>query len=154
MKMKTKVNAFTLQELIITMIISTIVIGLAFSVLSMVQRHMWAIQHNFNLNTEYNRLEQALWIDSVNYNVMRYNREDSQLSFKTTIDSVVYKFEGDYVLRDQDTFQISIPKRTLYFNGEEVIKGKIDAIKLELKEEFKDQHVFVFKINDAFQFIE
>ncbi len=58
-----KVQGFTLQEMVITMIISTIVIGLAFSVLTMVQRHMWSIQKNFELNTEYNRLEQALWID-------------------------------------------------------------------------------------------
>lgn len=152
--MKTKVQAFTLNEMVIVMIISTIVIGLAFTVLSLVQRHMWSIQQNFSLNTEFNRLEQALWIDTNNYNTINYNETNHALTFKTAIDSTIYQFKPDYVLKDRDTFNIIIEQQIFFFNGNEVSKGKVDALQLELPKKFKDQSIFVFKQNDASQFVD
>jgi hypothetical protein len=152
--MKTKVQAFTLNEMVIVMIISTIVIGLAFTVLSLVQRHMYSIQQNFSLNTEFNRLEQALWIDTNNYNTIDYNETEHELWFKTVIDSTVYQFKPDYVLKDKDTFNIIIEQQTYFFNGIAVNEGVIDAMRLELTKKFKDQSIFVFKHNDATQFVD
>lgn len=152
--MKTKVQAFTLNEMVIVMIISTIVIGLAFTVLSLVQRHMWSIQKNFSLNTEFNRLEQALWIDTNNYNTINYNETEHALKFKSAIDSTVYQFKPNFVLKDRDTFNITIEQQTFFFNGVEIVKGKVDALRLELPKKFKDQSIFVFKHNDASQFID
>ena len=56
MQTNSKVQAFTLSEMIVVLIITSIVIGMAFSVLRLVQKHMGGIQDNFNRSTELNRL--------------------------------------------------------------------------------------------------
>lgn len=152
--MKTKVQAFTLNEMVIVMIISTIVIGIAFTVLSLVQRHMWSIQQNFSINTELNRLEQALWIDTNTYGAISFNETESELKFKSIIDSTTYQFKSDYVLKGKDTFNIAIERRTFFFNGTEVSEGIVDAFRLQLPKRHKEQRLFVFKHNDATQFID
>ncbi|EDP71902.1 hypothetical protein FBALC1_12412 [Flavobacteriales bacterium ALC-1] len=152
--MKTKVQAFTLHEMVIVMIISTIVIGIAFTVLSLVQRHMWSIQQNFNLNTEFNRIEQALWIDTNRYNTINFNAIENEIKFRSEIDSTIYRFKLDYVLKDRDTFHITIKEKTVFFDGNKVSKGVIDALRLQLPKQYKAQSIFVFKSNDATQFID
>ncbi|WP_299101943.1 hypothetical protein [uncultured Winogradskyella sp.] len=151
--MKTKLKAFTLNEMVIVMIISTIVIGLAFTVLSMVQRHMSSIQKNFSLKTEFNHLEQALWVDFNKYNSIRFNEKENEIKLKNEIDSTLYRITPDFVLKDEDTLNIKIDQTLFFFNGIEVSRGKVDAVKITLSEQFKDQKIFVFKRNDAFQFI-
>ena len=151
--MKTKVQAFTLNEMVIVMIISTIVIGLAFTVLTLVQRHMWSIKQNFSLNTEFNRLEQTLWIDTNKFNTIKYNETEQEIKFKSILDSTSYQFRSEYVLKDRDTFHIKIEQQTFYFNGNEVNEGTVDALQLKLSKQYKDQTIFVFKHNDATQFI-
>lgn len=150
--MKTKVRAFTLNEMIIVMIISTLVVGLAFTVLSLVQRHMWSIQQNFSLNTEVNRLEQALWIDTNNYNTMSYH--ENKLKFISAIDSTIYQFKSNYVVKDKDTFSLELGDKEFFFNGTKISKGKVDAFRLDLPKQYKDQSLFIFKHNDATQFID
>lgn len=153
--MKTKVNAFTLTEMVIVMIISIIVMSLAFTVLSMVKKHMLSIQNNFSLNTEFNRLEQAVWIDTNKHNTITYDPLNKRLKFRSQLDSTVYDFnEGRYILKDTDTFNIELGNKVFFFNGIEVNQGPIDAIKLELPKPYKDQNLFVFKTNDAKQFID
>ena len=152
--MKTKVKALTLNEMVIVMIITTIVMGLTFTVLSLVQRHMWSIQQNFNFNTELNRLEEALWIDTNNYNSISYHPKVQTLKFKTAMDSTTYQFKKDYTLKDKDTFYIAIANRTWFFNGREITGGKLDAMRLELSKAFMNQQLFVFKANDAKQFLD
>jgi len=151
--MKTKVKAFTLNEMVIVMIISTIVVGLAFTVLSLVQKHMWSIQQNFSLNTEFNRLEQAFWIDINNYGTIKYDEIENELKLNTPLDSTIYKFKQGYVLKDKDTFNISLEQKLFFFNGNEVKSGIVDAFRLQLPKKYKDQHLFIFKINDATQFV-
>lgn len=151
--MKTKVQAFTLNEMVIVMIISTIVIGLAFTVLTLVQRHMWSIKQNFSLNTEFNRLEQTLWIDTNKFNTIKYNETEQEIKFKSILDSTSYQFRSEYVLKDRDTFHIKIEQQKFYFNGNEVNEGTVDALQLKLSKQYKDQTIFVFKHNDATQFI-
>jgi type II secretory pathway component PulJ len=152
--MKTKVNALTLNEMVIVMIITSIVVGLAFTVLSLVQRHMWSIQQNFNLNTEFNRLEEALWVDTNNYNTMMFNETENTLMYKTVLDSVEYQFKNGFTVRDKDTFNLQIEHKAIFFNGKKVNNGKIDAIRLELSKKHSNQSIFVFKINDAKQFVD
>ena len=151
--MKTKVRAFTLNEMVIVMIISTIVIGLAFTVLSLVQRYMWSIQENFSLNTEFNRLEQTLWLDTNNYNTINYNKMKQELKFQTILDSTIYKFKPDYVLKGKDTFLVKIEQQKFFFKGIKVDEGTVDAIQLKLSKQYEDQSIFIFKHNDATQFI-
>ena len=152
--MRTKVKALTLNEMVIVMIITAIVVGLAFTVLTLVQRHMWAIQQNFNLNTEFNRLEEALWIDTHQFNTITANAKDGSITFKTVLDSTTYRFEKGYTLRDTDTFKVAIARKTWFLHGENVATGKLDAMRLELPEAYKAQQLFIFKRKDATYYID
>ncbi|WP_299334938.1 hypothetical protein [uncultured Psychroserpens sp.] len=149
--MRIKANAFTLNEIVIVMIISVIVIGLSFTVLSLVKKHMYAIEQNLYLNTEFNRLEQALWIDINNYRSIRYS--ENTLSFESIIDSINYQFDSNCIIRDKDTFNIQLEAKRLYFNGSQITQGKVDGIQLLLAKQYKNQSLFVFKYNDALEFM-
>ncbi len=153
MKSHRKIPAFTLGEMIVVLIITSIVIGLAFSVLTLVQKDMTRIQYNFNNHTAINALEQALYIDFNRYGNIEYWDTDNTLRLSTEIETRVYKFTETSIIRDTDTFHIQIEKKQLFFNGNEVNQGIIDAIKLETSKTFQNQTLFLFKENDATPFM-
>lgn len=153
MNIKPKISAFTLSEMIVVIILTSIVVGMAFSVLSLVQKHMHSIQNNFNKNTELNKLEQSLWIDFNRYSKVRFEMSQNRLFFYNEMDSTSYDFTGTSIIKERDTFNIALRQKTLYFDGDKVQKGYTDAIKLELSEAFQNQTLFVFKRNDATPFI-
>lgn len=153
MNTKHKIQAFTLSEMIVVIILTSIVVGMAFSVLSLVQKHMQGIQDNFNKNTQMNKLEQSLWIDFNRYSKIHYDELDEALVFKSEIDSTSYRFTQDYIIKDLDTFYIPIMNKMFFFDGKQTSKGQIDAIKLEASKSFQNQALFIFKQNDATIFI-
>ena len=143
----------TLNEMLIVLILSSIVMGLAFSVLSMVQRHMFSIQKNIANNTRRIQLEQSLWIDFNTYNSVKYKAESNKLIFKSELDSTTYQFDSNVILKNRDTFHIAVKKKAFYFNGFISKGNKIDALKLTLGIEHQDKSIFIFKTNDASQFM-
>ncbi len=150
MQTKHKIHAFTLSEMIVVIILTSIVVGMAFSVLTLVQRHMSSIQDNFNKNTELNKFEQMLWIDFNKYARIEYSPIEDGLIFTSEIDSVTYKFTTEYIIKEADTFNIPLQNKVFFFDGNKSTKGKVDAIRLKT---FQNQQVFVFKQNDATQFM-
>ncbi len=140
--------------MIVVLILTSIVVGLAFSVLTLVQKQMNGIQHNFNQNVELNKLEQSLWLDFNRYSEITYNNIENKLNFYTEIDSTAYVFNQNSIIKEKDSFNIQLKSRMLFFNGNETVKGKIDAIKLETSKSFLNQKLFIFKPNDATQFLD
>ncbi len=149
MKNNTKIEAFTLSELIVVLILSSIIVGLAFSVLTLVQRHMFSIQENLSNNTTLNKLEQSLWIDFNRYSKITYSNNDEILTLSSEIDSISYKFSTNYVLKDKDTFKIPIASKTFFFDAKTVESGLVDAIQLKTTKAFHDQEMFIFMETDA-----
>ena len=154
MPTKTKIQAFTLSEMVVVIILTSIIVGMAFSILTLVQRHMNGIRDNFEKQTEINKLEQALALDFNRYNRIGYNDLEDSLTFATELDSIVYNFTKEHIVKDRDTFKISIHGKQLYFDGEKVDHGPIDAIKLETSKAFQGQPLFIFKQNDATAFMD
>lgn len=150
---KTKIQAFTLSEMVVVLIITSIVIGLAFSVLNLVQKHMSGIQNNFNKNTELNKLEQSLWLDFNRYSNIRYDDLEETITFKNEIDSIRYYFNENYIIEASDTFNIQLTNKQVFFDGNTIENGVIDAIKLETTKVFQNQQLFIFKENDATHFM-
>ena len=144
-----KIHAFTLGEMIIVLILSSIVVGLAFSVLSLVQSHMLSIQENYQKNTELSKLEALLYLDFNRYTTITYNPLEQQLNFETPLDTVHYQFSEQYISRKKDTFHIPIARKQFYFNGAFCNDGPIDAIQLFPKKPFQAQQLFIFKYNAA-----
>ncbi|WP_037052560.1 PulJ/GspJ family protein [Psychroserpens burtonensis] len=149
MERNRKLNAFTLSEMIIVLILTSIVVGLAFSVLTLVQKQMFAIQNNYNTSLELNKLETSLWLDFNRYSKITYDDIEDEMKFSSELDSVVYQFRQDFIVKEKDTFSIQLQNKQMYFDGEQSINGQIDAIKLETMKEFQNQKLFVYKTNDT-----
>lgn len=151
--MKLKVAAYTLNEMLIVIIISSIIASLAFTILNLVSRNMWAIQENLKVNTEFSQLEESLWIDMNRYQNVSFLDSENQILFNSEMDSLVYHFNTDYITKGRDTFHLKIENKLFYFNGNEITKGNIDALKLQLPKQYRRQQLFIFKRNDAIQFM-
>lgn len=148
-----KIQAFTLSEIIVVLILTSIVVGLAFSVLGLVQKQMLAIQTNYNKSLELQKLETSLWLDFNGYSSIRYESMDNQLILKHELDSVSYTFSKDYIIKAQDTFDISLENKQFYFDGV-LSKSKIvDAVKLSTSKTNQNREIFIFKKNDATRYI-
>lgn len=151
---KHKIKAFTLSEMIVVIIITTIVVGMAFSVLAMVQKHMKGIQANFNNTLEIEKLEQVLNTDFNRYSKIQYSTNNEELFFISEIDTITYQFTEKHVITPTDTLSLEVHHKQFYFNGAKVIDGKIDAIMLETTKALLSQNVFVYKRNDATLFLD
>jgi len=125
-KPNSKIKAFTLSEMIVVLILSSIVVGLAFSVLNLVQKHMMSIQQNYNNTTILNKLETSLWLDFNRYSKIEYNILENELKFSTAMDSVTYQFSDTHIIKGTDTFAVPLQQKQVFFDGEVIISGQID----------------------------
>ncbi|CAL2063779.1 type II secretion system protein [Tenacibaculum sp. 190524A05c] len=141
-----KVKAFTLTELIVVMIISTILISLAFTALSMVKRQIGHIQKRTEIKNELISLEKVLHKDFNWYGLGEFNT--NRLKFKNPIDSVKYTFEDNFLLRNKDTIKIAVSNLAVYLDGNTVKKGKIDALKFETTD-LNNRATFIYTVKDA-----
>ena len=149
MKVGLKIKAFTLSEMLVVLLLTSIVVGLAFSVLSLVHQQMRGIEGNYERNTEFNLLRQSLWVDFNQYDGIWYDVKKDELVFANGSEEKVYGFHKDYITQQQDTFYIEITKREFFFNGMKQASGEIDALDFTLSKKNGSQELFVFKRNAA-----
>ncbi|WP_298507513.1 hypothetical protein [uncultured Kordia sp.] len=150
---KHKIAAFTLSELIIVIMITVIVVGIAFSVLQLVQKQMFGIKTNFQHTTSMTLLEQSLTIDAHRSNHIQYDDLENTLHFISEIDTVSYRFDKTTVQKATDTFDVVVTDTKFYFEGVETNSNKIDAFKLTAGKEFRNAAIFIYKRNTANTFM-
>ncbi len=143
-----KTKGFTISELLVVLVISSIIITIALLVLNMVQGQIRNIQANYKINTELRLLERGLWQDFDSHTIF-YNTKNQELQCFSEKDSVSYIFNKEYVIRNLDTIAVSIVKKRVFLDGEEVIGNVIDAIELQVSKEIENKKIVVFKTNDA-----
>ncbi|MBD0833795.1 PulJ/GspJ family protein [Aestuariibaculum sediminum] len=148
-----KLNSFTLGEMVVVLIITSIVVGMAFSVLSLVQNQIQSIRENFNNDTELSRLEQSLLIDFNKYSKVEFHADEHKMVLKHELDSVSYQLNESFLIKSEDTFKVSVKNFKLFFDGNGVQEGVLDAIRLETLDSPGNNTLFVYKINDATPFI-
>ncbi|WP_340074215.1 hypothetical protein [Leptobacterium sp. I13] len=148
-----KIKAFTISELVVALLITTIVVGIAFSVLNLIQKQLQGIEQNFKYSDELKRLEQQLWIDFNRYQTIRYDAVSHSLFLKNELDSVFYIFEQTYLLKGADTIDVGIEGNVFYFDGTPVSNGLIDAVELTTSKTFQHKKIFIYKQNDASQYM-
>ena len=147
--MSSKVKSFTLSELLVTMIITVIVVGLAFTVLDLVRKQIIAIQKNYNRTTEMAFFKQRIWLDfNKNYDIT-FNATENQVVLKSDFDTINYNFKDDFVIRNKDTLKTKLKIKKIFFQGAAIKQGVIDAIAFIEEKEAADSHFLVFKNNDA-----
>ena len=136
------------------LILTSMVVALAFSVLSLVQKHMRSIEENLKEHTIINKLEVSLCLDFNRFSKINYNDFQQELQFYNEIDTIQYQFRRDYIVNDLDTFKIQLHNKKFYFEGETKQNGNIDAMKLTVSNNNSNKFIFVYKQNDATSFIE
>ena len=147
-----KLNAFTLSEMIVVLILTSIVIGMVFTVLNLVQKQMFGAQKNHITYSEHNLLKQSLWVDFNNYQSIEFNADTQKLKFSSAVDSVYYHFHETYITKDVDTFNIHIDSKSFYYKGKLITLGVLDALKV-FPQKVKQASLFIYKENDAAAFI-
>ena len=144
--MKNKLHAFTLQEMLIAMVVSSIAIGLAFLALSVFTKNMSLIQNNYQHKTTISLLEQQLYIDFHRYNMASLTESGFLLS--NSIDSIEYDIDRDFVIRSKDTVYEGTIRLNTFFRGEETFKGNFDALKVSIIHKNDTTSIFVTKKED------
>ncbi|MBY8962532.1 type II secretion system GspH family protein [Flavobacterium sp. D11R37] len=144
-----KVNSFTLSEMLVVMIITAIVVGIAFSVLSLVQRNIEKIKNNLNITTELSLFEQRLYTDFNEHNYI--TKENNKLMLVSDIDTLIYNFNGEFLIRNTDTIPLKLDIISTSYFGNKVENGNVDAVYISAIKEINDYGIFVSKQNDAVQ---
>ena len=146
-----KLKSFTLAELIVVMIITAIVVGMAFSVLRIVQKQIHTIQINFEKTSTLALFEQRLWQDFNEPHNIMYNK--NELILISEIDTINYSFQENFTMRNQDTIKVKITPNKAFFKGKEITNGAIDAISISANTELPEYKIFVSKKNDITLFM-
>ncbi|MEM6816404.1 MAG: hypothetical protein AAF600_18760 [Bacteroidota bacterium] len=150
---KTKVKAFTLSEMLVVLLLTIIVVGLAFTILNLVQKQMGDIQSGFEANSEKNRLKQILWKDFGTYSRVFYKSETNQLVCENPKERVSYEFQENLVIRALDSFRVNIKSTSGYFIGKTIVSGEVDALELQLDDP-SSTLLLIYKMNTAESFMD
>lgn len=143
-----KIKAFTLTEMMVVIVISAIVVGLAFTILSIIQKNMRNIEENYDHHAALKSLEVSLTIDFTKYPNAVWNPKANQLVLSSPIAKKAYTFTTDSIVNKLDTFMVNTKNFSFYFEGKKVNSGSIDAIKLTFNNTTAIHRIFVFKHND------
>ena len=139
--------------MLVVLLITTIVVGMAFSVLRLVQHQMQGIAANFERNTELNLLRQRLWIDFNQSEGVWYNAVEAQLLCSNELQQRTYTFHPDFIVGEKDTFRIKGVRLKFLFKGEVQPHGEVDALDISTSREMGAQQLFVYKQNAATSFV-
>lgn len=145
--------AFTVNEMLVVLLLTTIVVGMAFAVLQLVQQQMHGIDRNYEQSTELNLLRQSLWVDFNQSDGIWYDDQANTLLFTNEINEVTYQLLEDRIVKDRDTFQIALKGQAFFFRGITKAQGEIDALDFSTEKRHGAQRLFVFKKNAATSYL-
>ncbi|HEX8269330.1 MAG TPA: prepilin-type N-terminal cleavage/methylation domain-containing protein [Flavobacterium sp.] len=146
---KSKISSFTLSELLVVMIITAIVVGIAFSVLRLVQTQINGISKNYEKTATLALFEQALWQDFNRAEHAKFDKSVNKLTLESGTDTALYVFHKNWILRNTDTLKLTVVPVHWFFNGNLVHDGLIDAIEISADAERRGHDIFVWRRNDG-----
>tara|TARA_R110002033_G_scaffold169674_4_gene210782 strand:+ start:4463 stop:4924 length:462 start_codon:yes stop_codon:yes gene_type:complete len=147
-----KVKAFTLSELLVVLVISSIVISLTFIVLGLVQKQIAQIQQGYQDQQEIVLLKRVLLKD-INTHDVFFEAKENRLFCYSSKDTIQYSLEPNYILREKDTFKLKLKEKQFLLDNQIVKKDWIDAIHLEFDQSFTAKKIFLYKIKDAAHYL-
>lgn len=137
--MKKKLQAFTITELMVVMLISTITITAAFSAYSIIDKQFRAYGKDNEKALNLSTIKGLLSDDFLLAKEVQGNKNG--IRFQMDNDSIIYAIHGNYIVRKNsilntrnDTFAIKIEDSVFRLNNTEVENGLIDfaAFKIRL----------------------
>jgi prepilin-type N-terminal cleavage/methylation domain-containing protein len=151
MKIK-KAQAFTLSELLVVLVISSIVISLTFIVLGLVQKQIAQIQNGYHDQQEILMLKRVL-VKDINTHDVFFEEKQNKLFCYSASDTIQYTLEQQYLLRGRDTFKLKVKEKQLLLDDQIVKSGWVDAIHLTFDQSFISKKIFMYKIKDAAHYL-
>lgn len=130
-------QAFTLLELLVGMILSGIVLGATFSAYRIVSKEAVQFRDQSKSANELSFFLNHLHSDF--YRSVKINSdEEERIHLIQKKRELIYRFSAEYVLRSEqehtDTFFVSVPKAELFSHGEQLNAGEdADELKLQFK---------------------
>ncbi len=143
MKHPKKIQAFTLSEVLVVLVITTIVIALAFSVLSLVSKQLGTIRTNYETRTTIAKFKQRLLLDFDRSDHISWDGNTGLLEIQYDDDVITYEFVEKNILRSGDTIALEIKNTNLYRKGFLVEEGMIDAMQLGIAQPGNIVELFV-----------
>ena len=143
MNKSAKIPAFTLSEMMVVLVITSIVITLAFSVLSLVTKQFKAINNNYKKHTELALFKQRLVMDFDRSSMVEWNPSEGILHIQLTDQILTYELENNRLIRAGDTIPFPLKQVDYYFKGQQADEGPVDALLLEFDIPGQDVTVFV-----------
>jgi len=146
-----KIQAFTMVEMLVVMLLTVIVVSLAVMALNVLQNQLSNIRKNHLKATERETLTQALWVDLHRHEAF-VDIAGKTLYFMSPTDTVTYVFANEFVLRNKNRIHVQVAVADFLLDGRKS-NGRIDAISLKLSKEFQSREIFVYKQKDAAYYI-
>lgn len=147
-----KIQAFTMGELLVVMVISSIVVTVAFMALSNVQKQVRLVNKTFSLQQEILYLERMLVEDLHKHNG-NFDSLRNTIVFSQKKDTIKYQFGSNNIIRGKDTLEMSKNQLVLYLEGEVVTTGSFDAIEFSFADTYNQQGFFISKKKDAAYYV-
>lgn len=152
--MKTKLKSFTLSEMLVVLIITAIIVGMAFSVISLVRKQVNTLKVNTENQTKVELLESKLYINFNKYAEIQFT-EKKGFVCKNEVDSTFFIIKDNLIISDQDTLTTKLKEVKAFYKNEIVKQGRVDALEVILNKDKKGtESIFVYKVNDAQEFNE
>lgn len=148
MRRLSKINAYTLSEIIVVLAITTIIVGIAFSVLSLVSKQYNAIKKAYAYRTQVLLTKQQLLVD-FNSSLSVLYAENDEILIQFPNEKILYEITKEHITRDGDTIQLKVKNVLRYHQGREIDTGFVDAVKLQLGSEDVPLYLFASRENDA-----
>ncbi|SHK12556.1 hypothetical protein SAMN04488007_2090 [Maribacter aquivivus] len=138
--------------MMVVLVITTVVVGMAFAVLNLVQRQMGSIETIYAIKTDINRLRQSLWIDFNRYDYIAVDQKSNQILFSNELEGRQYEIINGNSIRTEN-LEMEFESIEYYFDNQKVVQGEIDAISIITSKDTGHQEVFVFKQNTPVTYI-
>lgn len=136
--------------MLVVLAITAIIAGLAFAIITLFTKNMRSIENNYTRSIERGLFTDQLTVDFSKYPTIDFNPQVKELIFKNPLDSVIYVWEENWVLRGMDTLLDIKTDLELYNRGERVEAGVTDGIKIRFGGEDNEDYIFIFQCKDAY----
>lgn len=156
MKIIKKIQAFTLTELIVVLVVSIIIISLAFSALNIINRSFDEYRDRYLDISQKRDLEMRLTVDFHRAQSITFFESENKLVFKkfsNSLQNLEYRFLKDRIIIDSDTLKIPYSGYSLFFDGKNVEGKEIDALKINFSKSDDENFLFVSKFNSSKNFM-
>lgn len=131
--------------MMVVLIITSVVVGMAFAVLNLVQRQMNGIQNIYEVKNDIVGMRQSLWMDFSKANTVYFDGKRQELYFNNGIEERKYSVSDSLLVGAN--VELAIETIEFYFDHRKVTQGEVDALSIKTTKDTGNAEIFVFKRN-------